>query len=395
MSTQFTVSARKYRPGTFEAVIGQDHITHTLKKAIASGHLGQSLLFCGPRGVGKTTCARILAKALNCASLSADGEPCGTCEPCQVFQNGQSFNIYELDAASNNSVDDIRSLTEQVRYAPQSGKYKIYIIDEVHMLSTSAFNAFLKTLEEPPSYAVFILATTEKHKILPTILSRCQVFDFHRIGLKSAMQQLTEICKAEGIEAEEEALFVISQKADGAMRDALSIFDRVVSFAGNKITYKDVIENLNVLDHEYYFKAIDLALAQDLPSSLILFDEIITKGFDSHNFLVGLSEHLRNLLVCKDAKTVSLLELSEGTQNRYMTQAQNTDLSFLLSALNILNQFDVNFKQSKNARLHVELALMKLCYLGDALRLETNPANGNGSGLFGEKKKPQPSLVLS
>jgi len=385
--SNFTVSARKYRPGTFDTVIGQNHVTQTLKNAIKKGHIGHSFLFCGPRGVGKTTCARILAKALNCENLTTDGEPCGVCNACVSFQNHQSFNIYELDAASNNSVDDIRSLNEQVRFAPQNGRYKIYIIDEVHMLSTAAFNAFLKTLEEPPSYAIFILATTEKHKILPTILSRCQVFDFHRIGVKDTIVHLQEICKQEGVEADEEGLYVIARKADGALRDALSIFDKVASFSGEKISYHDVIENLNVLDYEYYFKCIDNALERDLTSLLLLFDEILVKGFDAHNFLNGLSDHLRNLLLSLDAATIKLMELSEGTQNLYQKQASNTSISYLVSALNILNQFDVQFKSSKNQRLHVELALMKLCFLRDVL----NIAELEGTG---EKKKPEPKPEL-
>ena len=382
--SNFTVSARKYRPGTFETVVGQEHVTNTLKNAIIKGHIGHAFLFCGPRGVGKTTCARILAKALNCQNLGTDGEPCGVCDACKSFSTQQSFNIYELDAASNNSVDDIRSLVEQVRFAPQNGKYKIYIIDEVHMLSQAAFNAFLKTLEEPPSYAIFILATTEKHKIIPTILSRCQIYDFHRINIKSIIEQLKSICKQENIVAEDEGLYVIAQKADGALRDALSIFDRVVSFSGDKISYKDVIENLNVLDYEYYFKVIDLVSSQDLPGSMLLFDEILRNGFDSHNFLNGISEHLRNLLICKDPSTIKLMELSEGTQNQYLQQAIKTSVSFIVSALNILNQFDVNFKASKNQRLHVELALMKLCYLRDVLQI---PANMEA--LLAEKKKPE------
>jgi DNA polymerase-3 subunit gamma/tau len=390
--SNFTVSARKYRPGTFDSVVGQAHITQTLKNAIRKDHLGHAFLFCGPRGVGKTTCARILAKTLNCESLTSDTEPCGECASCQAFSNQQSFNIYELDAASNNSVDDIRNLNEQVRFAPQSGKYKIYIIDEVHMLSTAAFNAFLKTLEEPPSYAIFILATTEKHKILPTILSRCQVFDFHRITIKEAIGQLKAICKNENIEAEEEALYVIAQKADGALRDALSIFDRIVSFSGERITYKDVIENLNVLDYDYYFKVTDLILSQDLPKAMLLFDEILNKGFDGHNFLTGLSEHLRNLLVCRDAATIKLLELSEGTQQRYFDQAKKSDLSFLLSGLSILNQFDVNYKSSKNQRLHVELALMKLCFLPNVLNLEKLPATDFESEVK-KKSTPEPAIV--
>jgi DNA polymerase-3 subunit gamma/tau len=378
--SNFTVSARKYRPGTFDTVIGQNHVTQTLKNAIKKGHIGHSFLFCGPRGVGKTTCARILAKALNCENLTEEGEPCGTCHACISFQNHQSFNIYELDAASNNSVDDIRSLNEQVRFAPQNGKYKIYIIDEVHMLSTAAFNAFLKTLEEPPSYAIFILATTEKHKILPTILSRCQVFDFHRIGVKSAIEHLKDICRQEGITADEEGLYIIARKADGALRDALSIFDKVASFSGDRISYQDVIDNLNVLDYEYYFKNIDLALENDLAGALLLFDEILVKGFDSHNFLNGLSEHLRNLLICKDPSTIKLLELSEGTQNQYLAQSKKTSMSFLLSGLNLLNNFDVQFKSSKNQRLHVELAIMKLCHIPDALNFAEMEENG-------EKKK--------
>ena len=296
----------------------------------------------------------------------------------------QSFNIYELDAASNNSVDDIRNLVEQVRFAPQQGKYKIYIIDEVHMLTASAFNAFLKTLEEPPPYAIFILATTEKHKILPTILSRCQIFDFHRISVKAISEHLKHVAAKEDIKAEDEALFVIAQKADGALRDALSIFDRIVSFSGDNITYKDVIENLNLLDYEYYFRAIDLVLDQDLSGTLLLFDEILNKGFDPHNFLNGMSEHVRNLLVCKDPSTLKLMEVSEGAQQKYHEQSKKSSMSFLLSSLNLLNQFDVNFKASKNGRLHVELALMKLCHLNDVLKLSSN----GSSGL--EKKKPEP-----
>lgn len=375
--SNFTVSARKYRPDVFETVVGQEHVTNTLKNAIKKNHLGQAFLFCGPRGVGKTTCARILAKALNCENLSAEGEPCNECNSCQSFQKQQSFNIYELDAASNNSVDDIRSLVDQVRFAPQSGKYKIYIIDEVHMLSQAAFNAFLKTLEEPPAYAIFILATTERHKILPTILSRCQVFDFHRIGVKDIMMHLKNVCGKEGITAEDEALFVIAQKADGALRDALSIFDRIVSFSGENITYKDVIENLNILDYEYYFKAIDSILNKDLSQTLLLFDKVITNGFDAHNFLVGMSEHLRNLLVCKDAATLKLLEVTETVQSRFIEQSRKASLSFILTSLNILNQFDVNYKSSKNQRLHVELALMKLCHLPDAILL-AQAVNENG-----------------
>ena len=367
--SNFTVSARKYRPGTFDTVMGQQHVTNTLKNAIKTNHLGHAFLFCGPRGVGKTTCARILAKALNCTNLTEDGEPCGTCPSCVAFNNQQSFNIYELDAASNNSVEDIRALNEQVRFGPQNGKYKIYIIDEVHMLSSQAFNAFLKTLEEPPAHAIFILATTEKHKILPTILSRCQVFDFHRIGIKQIIAQLKEICTQENITAEEEAMYIIAQKADGAMRDALSIFDRIISFSGDKLTYKDVIENLHILDYEYYFKITDLILDQDVAGNLLIFDEILEYGFDGHNFLNGLSEHLRNLLVCKEPSTIKLMEVSESVQAKYLEQVNRAGMSFILSALNILNHFDIQYKASKNQRLHVELALIKLCHLKNVLQL--------------------------
>ncbi len=379
--SNFTVSARKYRPGIFETVIGQDNVTQTLRNALKKDHLGHAFLFCGPRGVGKTTIARILAKALNCENLSPEGEPCNECPSCLAFAKQQSFNIYELDAASNNGVDEMRNLVEQVRFAPTQGKYKIYIIDEVHMLTTSAFNAFLKTLEEPPPYAIFILATTEKHKILPTILSRCQIFDFHRITVQQISDYLKIVASKEGIEVEDQAIFTIAQKADGAMRDALSIFDRIVSFSGNKLTYKDVIENLNILDYEYYFSLIDSCLEQKLSDVLLLFDEILQKGFDPHNFINGISEHLRNLFVCKDINTLRLMEVSEGIQQRYMEQSKKCTLSFLLSGLNLINQFDVNFKSSKNPRLHVELALMKLCHLNEVLSFSTT-----GSNL--EKKKP-------
>lgn len=307
----FVVSARKYRPVTWADVVGQEHIVTTLKNAIKTNHLAQSFLFCGPRGVGKTTCARILAKTINCENLQADGEACDTCESCKTFRENASFNIHEIDAASNNSVEDIRSLTDQVRYAPQAGKYKIYIIDEVHMLSTAAFNAFLKTLEEPPHYVKFILATTEKHKILPTILSRCQIFDFNRITVKSMMQQLKKICKNEKVSIDEEALHFIAQKADGAMRDALSIYDRIVSFKGEKITAKDVIENLNILDYDYYFKITDACVMEDASACLLLFSEITNKGFDGDTFIIGLAEHIRNLLVSKDESTLQLLETSD------------------------------------------------------------------------------------
>lgn len=363
----FVVSARKYRPVTWQDVVGQEHIVTTLKNAIKTNHLAQSFLFCGPRGVGKTTCARILAKTINCENLQADGEACDTCESCKTFRENASFNIHEIDAASNNSVEDIRSLTDQVRYAPQAGKYKIYIIDEVHMLSTAAFNAFLKTLEEPPHYVKFILATTEKHKILPTILSRCQIFDFNRITVKAMMQQLKKICKNEKVSIDEEALHFIAQKADGAMRDALSIYDRIVSFKGEKITAKDVIENLNILDYDYYFKITEACVMEDAAACLLLFSEITNKGFDGDTFIIGLAEHIRNLLVSKDESTLQLLETSDVVLEKYKEQAKVISASFLLTALNILNETDVQYRISKNKRLHVELALLKLCYMHNAV----------------------------
>ena len=363
----FVVSARKYRPGTFDSVIGQEHITQTLKNAIKNNHLAHAFLFCGPRGVGKTTCARILAKTINCENIGADFEACNECESCKSFNSNASFNIYELDAASNNSVDDIRGLVDQVRYAPQGAKYKIYIIDEVHMLSSQAFNAFLKTLEEPPSYAKFILATTERHKILPTILSRCQVFDFHRISIENAVIQLRTICASEGITAEDEALHVIAQKADGAMRDALSIFDRIVSFSGKNITYKDVIMNLNILDYDYYFRAVDFMLANDLPHMLVLFDEILTNGFDAQHFLSGFADHLRNLMMCKHENTIKLLEVAKSVAQKFMSQSSQCSQGLLLNGLNLLNKCELDYKSSKNQRLHVELALMKLCHIQSVL----------------------------
>jgi DNA polymerase-3 subunit gamma/tau len=359
----FIVSARKYRPATFDMVIGQNTITNTLKSAIKNNHLAQAYLFCGPRGVGKTTCARIFAKTINCSNLSADAEACDKCESCLSFNSLRSFNIHELDAASNNKVEDIRSLNDQVRIPPQIGKYSIYIIDEVHMLSSSAFNAFLKTLEEPPSHAIFILATTEKHKIIPTILSRCQIFDFNRIRIEDIVSRLMFVANNEGIDAGEEALHIIGQKADGAMRDALSIFDQIVSLTGKKITYKDVIENLNVLDYEYYFKAVDGALMGDVSSVLISFNEILEKGFDGHNFISGLNSHLRDLLICKDEATLSLLETTASVRQRYMKQTERCSTDFLFSALEIGTNCDLAYKNSKNQRLHVELALIRLCRL--------------------------------
>ncbi|WP_426061019.1 DNA polymerase III subunit gamma/tau [Hymenobacter sp. B1770] len=375
----FVVSARKYRPSTFRSVVGQQHVTTTLQNAIQSQHLAQAFLFCGPRGVGKTTCARILAKTINCTNLSAETEACGTCPSCVAFQDNASFNVHELDAASNNSVEDIRSLVEQVRYAPQAGKYKIYIIDEVHMLSNAAFNAFLKTLEEPPSYAIFILATTERHKIIPTILSRCQIFDFSRIKVEDMRSHLRYVATQEGISAEDDALHLLAQKADGGLRDALSMFDQMVTFGGNNLTYKEVVQNLHILDYDYYFRLIDSLLTENLSAALLLLDEVMQNGFDLHNFVVGTAEHLRGLLVCKDAVTVQLLEVSEGIKQKYVQQAQAAPLAFLLSALNLISQCDREFKQAKNQRLHVELALMKLAYLNGAVQFvrELSPA-GNG-----------------
>ncbi len=368
----FVVSARKYRPTTFDSVVGQHHITTTLKNAISSNHLAQAFLFCGPRGVGKTTCARILAKTINCQNITAAVEACDVCDSCKSFNNNSSFNVHELDAASNNSVEDIRSLVEQVRYAPQTGKYKIYIIDEVHMLSNSAFNAFLKTLEEPPAYAIFILATTERHKIIPTILSRCQIFDFNRIRLEDMVQHLGSIAQKEEIKADEDALHLIAQKADGALRDALSIFDQMVTFSGHHLTYKATIQNLHILDYDYYFRLTDFLLTQNLSGSLLLYDEILKNGFDSHNFVLGIGEHFRSLLVCKDPVTVQLLEVSDNIKAKYASQAQEAPLSFLLSGLNLVGTCDQNFKAAKNQRLHVELLLMKLAHLPHALQLATD-----------------------
>ncbi|MBC7861478.1 MAG: DNA polymerase III subunit gamma/tau [Bacteroidia bacterium] len=371
----FIVSARKYRPQTFRTVVGQQHITGTLKNAILQKHLAQAFLFCGPRGVGKTTCARILAKTINCFNVTADGEACDVCDSCTSFNNGQSLNVYELDAASNNSVDDIRQLVEQVRFAPQLGSHRVYIIDEVHMLSTAAFNAFLKTLEEPPKHAIFILATTEKHKIIPTILSRCQIFDFNRIKIEDMASHLAWIAKTEGIAAEEEALRLIAQKADGGLRDACSMFDQMVSFSGNNITYKTTAENLHVLDYDYYFKVGDFILEQKLPDVLLIFDEILKRGFDGHNFVVGLAEHLRNLLVCKDVTTLQLLEVSENVKLRYSEQSQKAPLMILLKALSILNKCDISFKAAKNQRLHVEMALMQLTFLAAPPQQEAEKKN--------------------
>lgn len=357
---KYIVSARKYRPVTFDTVVGQPGITQTLKNAIRSNHLAQAFLFTGPRGVGKTTTARILAKTINCENISDTVEACDKCPSCLAFNDGNSLSIYELDAASNNSVDDIRALVEQVRYPPQLGSYKIYIIDEVHMLSANAFNAFLKTLEEPPSYAIFILATTEKHKIIPTILSRCQIFDFSRISIDNIVKHLQHIAEKEGISAEEDALHVIAQKADGALRDSLSIFDQLISFSGNKLTYNDVIENLNILDYEYYFRITDDLLAGNFSNVLLTFNEILNKGFDAHNFINGLASHFRDLLVCKHEETLVLLEVSPTVREKYKVQSRFCDASWLLNQLELAGKADFSFKAAKNQRLHIELTLMKM-----------------------------------
>jgi DNA polymerase III subunit gamma/tau len=381
----FVVSARKYRPITFEDVVGQEHVTNTLKNALRNDHLAHAFLFCGPRGVGKTTCARILAKVINCQNPGTDLEPCNQCSSCTSFNENASFNISELDAASNNSVEHIRALIEQVRFQPQQGKYKVFIIDEVHMLSQQAFNAFLKTLEEPPSYAIFILATTEKHKIIPTILSRCQIFDFKRIQVQSMVKHLEGICAKENISAEEDALHVIAQKADGALRDALSIFDRIVSYSGNHVKYEDVINNLNVLDYDYYFQIVDALLVEDLSQLMLRFDEILNKGFEPDIFINGLAEHLRNLLLCKDPQTLSLLELTDNLKERYRTQAQISPAHFLLSALNLCNDCDINYRLARHKRLHVEMTLIKMAHINRAIVINTKDLE--------EKKNPSPVVA--
>lgn len=359
--SNFIVSARKYRPVNFDTVVGQPAVTNTLKSAIKTGHTAHAYLFCGPRGIGKTTCARIFAKTLNCFNLSPDTEACDQCESCKSFNESRSFNIHELDAASNNSVDDIRSLIDKVRILPQVGKYSIYIIDEVHMLSQAAFNAFLKTLEEPPAHAIFILATTEKHKIIPTILSRCQIFDFHRIRVEDIVSYLAKVARLEEIAFEEEALNVIALKADGAMRDALSIFDQVASFSNKNITYHEVLDNLNVLDYEYYFRITEALLEGSATKALILFNEVLQRGFDGQNFIGGLSSHFRDLLVCHDEVTLLLLEVSEVLKTRYRQQAVLCSSEFLFLALEICNQCELSFKASRNQRLHVEITLIRLC----------------------------------
>jgi DNA polymerase-3 subunit gamma/tau len=385
---KFIVSARKYRPQTFDTVVGQAHITTTLKNAIKLNQLAHAFLFCGPRGVGKTTCARILAKTINCEKKTKDGEACNKCQSCISFNEGTSLNIHELDAASNNSVDDIRTLVEQVRFAPQAGRYKVYIIDEVHMLSSSAFNAFLKTLEEPPPYAIFILATTEKHKILPTILSRCQIFDFKRISNNDTVEHLQEICDKEDIKAEKAALQVIAQKSEGCLRDSLSIMDKIVSFTNGKLTYQNTLEHLNILDADYYFKLMECMIGQDLAGAMLLYDDINKKGFEGDLVLNGFAEFIRNLLVCKDEKVAGLLEAVESFREKYISTSKNIAPSFLISALNIINEGEINYKAARNKRLHVELVLIKLCYLQQAIELSSE------AGGIGKKKVVEGSLAF-
>lgn len=358
---EFIVSARKYRPITFDTVVGQSAITTTLKNAIVNKHLAQAYLFCGPRGVGKTTCSRIFAKTINCLNPTADMEACNECESCRAFNEDRSYNIHELDAASNNSVDDIRVLIDQVRIPPQIGHYSVYIIDEVHMLSTAAFSAFLKTLEEPPKHAIFILATTEKHKVLPTILSRCQVFNFSRITVEDAAAQLARVAEKEGIKAEPEALTVIAQKADGAMRDALSIFDQIVSFSGNEVTYAKTVANLNVLDYDYFFRFVEAFKKEDVATCLSIYDEILDKGFEGLHFLSGLGKHLRDLLVAANEQTAQLLDAAASIRARYIEQSKTCETWFVYEALKIVNEAETNYRVSQNKRLAVEYALIRLC----------------------------------
>jgi DNA polymerase-3 subunit gamma/tau len=398
MMDNFIVSARKYRPATFDSVVGQSHITNTLKNAIHNNQLAQAFLFCGPRGVGKTTCARILAKTINCERISENTEACGECESCKSFQNGASFSIHELDAASNNSVDDIRSLIEQVRIPPQTGKYKIYIIDEVHMLSQAAFNAFLKTLEEPPSYAIFILATTEKHKILPTILSRCQIFDFNRIKVEDMANHLASIAVKEEVIFEADGLHVIAQKADGGLRDALSMFDQIVSFSNRNLTYQAVIDNLNILDYDYYFKLMQAIAQENAADTLLIFDNVLNKGFDGGHFIAGLSNHIRNLLVTKEPRTLKLLDVSENIKKKYFEQSSALSSGLLLSALNIANQCEISYRTSKNQRLQIELALLKMCHLSSAIKLGVNGISATQVELkkkLPESVKPAATVVSS
>ncbi len=369
MSEQYFVSARKYRPQTFDTVVGQQHITETLKNAIKNQQLAHAYLFCGPRGVGKTTCARILAKTINCTHPTAETEACGQCESCHSFQENASLNVFELDAASNNSVEGIRTLTEQVRYAPQTGTYKVYIIDEVHMLSAAAFNAFLKTLEEPPAHAIFILATTEKHKILPTILSRCQIFDFKRIQNADIVQHLEQICKKENTEVELAALHIVARNSEGCMRDALSILDRISSFTNGKITYANTIEHLNILDANTYFQITELLLQQDYGAALLILDEYLQKGFEGNTILNGLAEHFRNLLLCKDQKMLGMLDVADLHKEQFVNTAQIIPESYMISALRILNDAEMAYSASLNKRMHTEMCLIKLAYLQDAIQL--------------------------
>ena len=377
MSNNYVVSAIKYRPQLFNTVIGQSHITTTLKNAIKTDQLAHSFLFCGPRGVGKTTCARILAKSINCTNRTEDSEACDACPSCISYRDNTSFNVYEMDAASNSSVDDIRELIEQVRFAPQAGsKYKVYIIDEVHMLSASAFNAFLKTLEEPPHYAIFILATTEKHKIIPTILSRCQIFDFNRITSHDTIEHLGEICEKEHISFEKEALHLIAQKSEGCMRDALSIMDKIASFSQNKITYKSTVEHLNILDYDYYFRLMEAFMMQDMSGVMLLYDDIFNKGFEGDMFLNGFTEHFRNLLICKDARVAKLLDLPENIKVKYYQQANQLSNAYIINALSILNSTEMSYKLARNKRMHVELALIKLNYLNSTIEIISDE-NGN------------------
>lgn len=390
--SDFIVSARKYRPSTFDSVVGQKHITGTLKNAIRNSQLAQAFLFCGPRGVGKTTCARILAKTINCENLTSETEACGECNSCVSFQQGNSMSIHELDAASNNSVDDIRMLIEQVRIPPQTGKYKIYIIDEVHMLSTAAFNAFLKTLEEPPSYAIFILATTEKHRILPTILSRCQIFDFNRIKVDDMADHLENIANKESVQFEKDGLYLIAQKADGGLRDALSMFDQIVSFSDKNVSYQAVIDNLNILDYDYYFKIMELISQENVPDTLLTFDSILAGGFEGSHFISGLASHIRNLLVSKEPKTITLLEVSENIKKKYYEQSSAISTGLLLSALNIANQCEINYRTSNNKRLQVELALIKMCHISSALLLSQTNIESSSEGVKKKLSSPVSSI---
>ena len=388
----YVVSARKYRPATFDSVVGQSHITNTLKNAIKNGQLAQAFLFCGPRGVGKTTCARILAKAINCQNLSDTVEACNECESCKSFNDSTSMNIFELDAASNNSVDDIRRLVEQVRIPPQSGKYKVYIIDEVHMLTANAFNAFLKTLEEPPSYAKFILATTEKHKIIPTILSRCQIFDFKRIKIEDISRHLEYVAKTENIPYEPEALHIIAQKADGGLRDALSMFDQLINFTGGNLTYANCIDNLNVLDYEYYFKLIDYFREGNIAEALLMYQQILDRGFDGQHFITGLSEHIRDLLVCLDPASQTLLDVSDSIKYKYVEQALNCKLQLLIKLLDISSDFEYRYRDSNNKRLFVEVALTKMASLSIAALAQQQTVVGQQKNVQVQPTSPQTNI---